>query len=258
MGEYSHIIDDMTWSFSRLESFEQCPFAWVNSYIYGEEKRNNFFSDFGSCMHCVLSEYFNREIGKEDLIVRYIELFSQIKSRAPTQKIKDGRFRDGLSYLSSPLSTFYEFDSREIISAEREFNISLDGLPFTGFVDLESHDTEFVVTDHKSSVIKPPSGRAKKTAYDLERERKARQLYIYAYAFHDKYGFWPDRLEFNCYRVPYFVSIKFSEAEMEETIRWAHETAKTISSADIFGPNIDQYYCRNICSMASCPYRDML
>lgn len=259
MGEFSHIIDDMTWSFSRLDLFGQCPYAWVNSYIYGEKKRNNFFSDFGTCMHTVLSEFFKNEIGKEDIVVRYIELFYNIKSRAPSRKIREGRFSDGMSYLTSPLSTLSDLKNRVILSTEREFSVSINGIPLTGFIDLESRDGgKTVITDHKSSVLKPPSGRKKKTNYDIEREHKARQLYIYAYAFHDLYGEWPDCLEFNCYRVPQIISMDFSQREMEETIRWVYETAQIISGTDSFGPNIEPYYCKNICDLASCPYRDML
>lgn len=260
MGEFSHIIDGMTWSFSRIEAFEQCPYEWVSRYIYGEDQRRLFFSDFGSFMHDILCRYFRNELAEESLADTYLLEFSEkVSGNAPSFQIISSRFEDGYSYLRSPFSTRVDLKNREILGVEQEFVLSLDGIPFTGVVDLVTSDNgELVVTDHKSTVIKPPSGRKKPTLYDQDRNKRARQLYLYALAVKEKYGQWPSRLEFNCFRVPEIVSIPFDEKAKDEVIRWVPEVTQKISDCERFSPNVDYFYCKNLCHLKECPYRDLL
>lgn len=259
MGEFSHIIDDMTWSFSRLESFDQCPYGWVSSYIYDEPERGIFFSEFGSCVHSVSAQYLSGEMGYELLRPRYIsEFFENCNGYYPSQKIRSERFQDGLSYFSSPFSTLFDLSAREVLDVERHFEMALGDIPFNGIIDLVSGDGGLVVTDHKSSNIKPPSGRKKPTQYDIEREQKSRQLYVYAQAIKELYGQYPDRLEFNCYRTPQIISIPFNQKDMDATIRWANDKAREISKCDDFVPNVDFFYCKNLCDLEECPYRELL
>lgn len=259
MGEFSHIIDDMTWSFSRLDSFEQCPYEWVSSYIYDEPERGIFFTQFGSCIHLVSAQYLSGEIEKDMLRSKYVSEFSEMcDGYFPSRKIKSDRFQEGLSYFSSPLSTLFDLDKRKILGVEERFEITLGDVPFNGVIDLISEDGGLVITDHKSSNIRPPSGRKKPTQYDIEREQKTRQLYVYAQAIKEKYGQYPDRLEFNCYRVPQIISIPFNQKDMDATVLWANDRAREISACDYFRPNVDFFYCKFLCDLESCPYRELL
>ena len=260
MGEFSHIIDGMTWSFSRIGSFLQCPYAWVSSYIYGEEKRRLFFSDFGSFMHDILRRYFSNELSAEELPYTYLTEFSEnVSGNAPSLKVISDRFEDGLSYLRSPVSGLAELKNRKILGVEQKFVLSVNDIPFVGIIDLTSEDGgDLVVTDHKSSQIKPPSGRKKPTLYDTERQEKARQLYLYAAAVHSQTGRWPDRLEFNCFRVPEIVQIPFDEKEKDDAIRWASSRVAEITECSDFTPKVDYFHCKYICDLAECPYRELL
>ena len=260
MGIYSHIIDGMTWSYSRLEKFDQCRYEWVSSYIYGEDQRQLFFSDFGSYMHDVLRRYFSDEIDYDKIADTYISEFPKtVSGPVPSSQIVLSRFEDGIAYLRSPFSGLQDMKNRDIRNVEWKFERQINGIPFVGIVDLVSYDNgELVVTDHKSSAIKPPSGRKKPTRYDIERNEKARQLYLYAPAIKEAYGEWPDRLEFNCFRTPSVISIPFNEKEEDNAIRWALSKIDEITECDNFTPNIDFFYCKYLCHLATCPYRDLL
>lgn len=260
MGQYSHIIDGMTWSFSRIETFHNCRYEWASLYIYGEEKRRLFFSDFGSFMHDMIRRFLSGEIEHRDLPDKYISEFSEnVSANAPSFQIISSRFEDGFSYLRSPMSGLVDLKSRDILRLEQSFDGYIDGIPFTGIVDMVSIDgDEMVITDHKSSVIKPPSGRKKATKYDTERNEKARQLYLYSVMAEEQLGRWPDRLEFNCFRVPEIVSIPFDAKAKDETIRWVHSAVDEISDCDRFDPNIDFFYCKYLCHLSECPYRDLI
>ena len=260
MGNFSHIIDGMTWSYSRLSAFDTCRYAWASLYLYGEDQRKLFFSDFGSYIHNLLRRYFAEEIEYDDLPDTYLSDFSKnVSGAVPSLQIISSRMEDGLSYFRSPFSGLKEMKQRRIVGIEQEFDCDIDGLPFVGIIDLESFDgDELVITDHKSSVIKPPSGRKKPTKYDIDRKEKSRQLYLYAPAVKAKFGRWPDRLEFNCYRVPEVISIPFDEHEKDDAVKWALAKSKEISECDDFTPNIDFFHCKYLCHLAQCPYRDML
>lgn len=48
---YEHIIDQMTWSYSRIKAFDDCPYRWFLKYIKCEPGSEMFFASYGSFMH---------------------------------------------------------------------------------------------------------------------------------------------------------------------------------------------------------------
>lgn len=59
---YKNILDNMVWSFSSVNSYCTCPYAFKLSYIDKKEKVNNAFAEFGSFVHSLLEKYFKGEI----------------------------------------------------------------------------------------------------------------------------------------------------------------------------------------------------
>ena len=51
------MIDNMVWSFSRLNSFKTCPYEWYLQYIEGISGEDNFYAEFGSYCHKILEKY---------------------------------------------------------------------------------------------------------------------------------------------------------------------------------------------------------
>lgn len=62
MSEYEFILDNMTFSFSSLTLFEQCPYAWYLKYIECRDKASNCYADFGSYCHKILEMYAKEEL----------------------------------------------------------------------------------------------------------------------------------------------------------------------------------------------------
>ena len=58
--------------------FEQCPLAWKRKYIDEEEGEDNFFAQFGSCVHYVLERYAKHEISLFDLVPEYKKSFKKM------------------------------------------------------------------------------------------------------------------------------------------------------------------------------------
>ena len=61
---YIDILDNMNWSFSRLNSFYSCKRNWYYNYIMKKESSDNFFSQYGTFAHKIF-EYYNK--GKMEL-----------------------------------------------------------------------------------------------------------------------------------------------------------------------------------------------
>lgn len=57
MSEYNFLIDNMIWSFSRLNSFCICKYEWYLQYIEEAEGTNNFYAEFGKFCHKILEMY---------------------------------------------------------------------------------------------------------------------------------------------------------------------------------------------------------
>ena len=61
--ELDFLLGTMQWSFSRLNSFYNCPYEWFLHYIQCNKSENGFFGEYGSLIHKIRSE--ERRVGKE-------------------------------------------------------------------------------------------------------------------------------------------------------------------------------------------------
>ena len=61
MGEeiYKPLIEDMTWSYSRVSSFDDCPYKWFMQYVGGETEASMFYSSYGKYIRELLAEHYS-------------------------------------------------------------------------------------------------------------------------------------------------------------------------------------------------------
>ena len=250
----------MTWSYSRLTAFEECPYRWFLTYLYRDPKtgqplrrQSGFFAEFGSFMHMILQLYLSGTLRLEELPVFYIRHFAgQVRARAPNDRIYRSYFEQGLCYLDS-----LSFPKREILGVERQYSFTFAGKPWIGYIDLCSMDGEkLILTDHKSRLLKPRSGRAAPTKSDLELDAYLRQLYVYSAAVHEHTGRWPDELEFNCFRGGTLIREPFLPERCAEVEEWARGRITEITVNDTWKPHPDYWRCNYLCDVcADCEYR---
>ena len=74
----SFIIDAMTWSFSRLNSFDNCPYEWRLNYIDNEKRKDNFFAQFGSLCHGILEDYAKNKLSLFEVSDAYEDRFPKM------------------------------------------------------------------------------------------------------------------------------------------------------------------------------------
>ena len=192
MDELEFLIDTMQWSFSRLNSYYNCPYKWRLHYLECNKSENGFFGEFGSLVHTILEKYAKGELSLFELNQYYEEHFcEEIPHDAPPNKYVDIRqsyFDKGQEYLNNidlDLSTY------EVLGVELKVNFEIEGKDFVGYIDLLLRDKsteEIVIVDHKSASIKIlKNGNISKSDQQHFLEFK-RQLYLYSIPIIKEYG----------------------------------------------------------------------
>lgn len=252
--KYDFLIDDMTWSYSRLTNFEQCNYGWLLNYIYHEERRSGFFAEYGSFMHDIIAKALTGQLEKSELASYFAKNFrKEVPTPATSPELKAKYFAVGKQYLRD-----FDFPHKKIVAVEEPVRFKIEGVPFVGYIDVISEENgELVITDHKSHDLKPFSKKypEKKTKTDLELEAYLRQLILYAVGVKKKYGRYPAMLEFNCFKSGQWISVPFDESLVQPTIDWVLKTCKMIRDENEWKPNMDYFFCKNLCDVRdACEY----
>lgn len=253
---YAHIISDMTWSYSRLKAFEDCPYRWFLRYIRCLPEKELFFSGYGKFMHELLAQCNLGTCTPAQAELAYLTEFrSKVIGDPPNFKVFQNYFQSGLSCLRS-LPQY----PQSPVAVEENVSFHIDGHAFTGFIDqIDLIGGDFVVTDHKSRNLSARSKRSAATAKDAELDGYLRQLYLYAIAVKQKYGSYPKALVFNCFRSNQRIVEPFCKSACEKAKQWAIASVQTITHESNFAPSPEYFKCRFLCGMQdSCVYRQLV
>lgn len=250
-NENKFIIDNMKWSFSRLNSFNNCPHEWYETYIMCNKGEDNFFGEFGSCCHKVLEQYAKNETSIFEISDKYMEQFSKtVLHEAPPNKyvdIAESYYNKGLDYFDN---LDLDLGAYEILGIEKEVHFQIGGKDFVGYIDLllkEKETGKIIILDHKSASIKLlKNGSVSKSDQKHFREF-IRQLCLYSIPVIKEYGK-VDELWWNLLKDQKWIKIDFNQEDFEESIKWAEETIKMIEKETEFPCNPDFYYCYYLCS----------
>ena len=245
MGDTKEIV----YSFSKLNSFDQCPYGWYLSYIEHSPQVNNAFSSYGTFVHELCEKYALGEYPLDSLADMYEWGFDEaVPEEFPPNKYTDLRqsyYDSGLKFLKS----WQGYAGCKILGVEEHFKIDIEDIKFQGFIDISFIDLRgrYILRDYKS--------HKKYSKTELLTAR--RQPYLYALYFYERYGRYPDALQFYTFRNEEnrVVEIEFNERDMNEAIRWAVDTAHRIESEWAFEKKPDMFFCMNLCGhRENCPY----
>ncbi len=254
-GKYQSVIRDMTWSYSRVQAFESCPYRWFLKYIREEKTGPTFFASFGSFLHKLIDRYYSEGRKPDQLVTDYLTGFRrEVEGSSPNSKIYSNWFQSGLRYLRSiqPLPF-------SVLETELKAEFPVYGVPMMGFIDYVGTDgDDLVIVDHKSRDLKPRSNRKKPTKQDEELDDYLRQLYLYSAAVEQKYGRLPKLLCFNCFRTGTLIREQFDEEKFIEAKQWLKRRTEAIAEEEEFRPNMDWFQCRYLCECRDeCEYFEM-
>lgn len=246
------IVDDMIWSFSRLNGFYTCKRMWYLTYISKSDRSIGFFTQYGLFGHEIFEKYGRGELKLEEIMPFIKDKYSDfVNIQAPPNPYVDL----GESYSNKMISSFENFKGfdDETLDIEKEISFELDffGIkkPFIGYIDRVSRDNKgIVITDYKS-----------KTKFASKKELKeyARQPYLYSEDIKNKYGEFPYKLCFDMFKSQNKVEIPFNMEDFEEAKQWARDTIQKIYDEVEFPCNVSQFFCDYICGVKeACDYME--
>lgn len=244
------VMDTMTWSFSRLNSYYNCAYEWYLHYLECNKSENGFFGEYGSFIHKILEKYISGELSLFDLNQYYEENFNEsVPHDAPPNKYVDIRqsyYDKGIEYLNN---IDLDLDRYEILGVEKEIHFTIEDKDFVGYIDLlvkDKETDEIIIIDHKSASIKIlKNGSISKTDQKHFLEFK-RQLYLYSIPIVKEYGS-VSKLKWNMFKDQKWIEIPWKQEEYDEAIQWAKDTLKLIENEFLWLPNQDYYYCNYLC-----------
>ena len=262
--ELDFLLDTMTWSFSRLNSFYNCPYEWKLRYIDCNKSENGFFGEYGSLIHKILEKYEKGELSLFELNDYYEEHFSEnVPHDAPPNKyvdIKQSYYEKGLDYFNN---IDLDLDKYEVLGVETELRFQIAGKDFVGYIDLllkEKETGKIIILDHKSASIKTlKNGKVSKSDQEHVREF-IRQLCLYAIPIIEEYGH-VDELWWNLFKDRNWLKMPFKKEDYDEAIQWAKDTLALIENEREWLPNnSSSYYCSYLCGQRNhaCEYKQHL
>ena len=267
----SFIISNMTYSFSRISSFYNCPYEWRSVYIDCESRDGSAMAQFGSLIHKILEMYFKGELDFFELTDYYEKNFDNFVTYEfpanPHVSLYNKYYQAGIEYLDN---FTFDFKKYEVLGIEKRVTFNIGNYDFVGCIDLLLGDKvtgEIIILDHKSASIGIlKSGKIAKKDREHFEDFK-RQLYLYSIPIIEEYGK-VDKLKWNLFKEQKFIEIPWKEDEYNESIRWAEQTIKNIENETEWNINKEMieaqeqgkyppFYCMNLCSQRfRCGFRN--
>ena len=253
---YAKIIDEMTFSFSRIHAYEQCPFLFYLKYIEKRDGESNFYASNGKAMHEVFEEILTEKIPIDDCTTAYADKFDLI-CETERQSIMDSTFEKCMDYLAEiePIDE----DKYEIIGVEMKLCFKVGKYKFVGFADLVVRNKingEVILVDHKQAGhFLKKDGTPLKNQLDSFLAYK-KQMYLYCKGLKDQYGIQVDKIVWHHFKdMGQITVIPFVQEEQDETIEWAKNLIEKIKKDKKYEHKDSYIMCKSLCDYRNdCEY----
>lgn len=253
-------LDNMVWSFSRVNSIGSCLYAFYKHYIEGNEEEPNCWAQYGTICHETLEKYLKGELDMFTVLPYYQEHYSEVVTcDFPPNKYVDlgeKAYTLGEEYFSN---INFDFNRYEILGVEKELNFKVGKYPFKGYADAVYRDKEtgeIILRDHKTSSFSylANGGISKKDLPHFESFK--RQELLYTIPLIEEYGK-VDKLTWNMIRDKRIIEIPFNMDEFKEAQEWAINNIKMLEEELLWLPDTsNSYWCNCICGQrGTCFYR---
>ena len=248
MSIYKSILDNMVWSFSRVNTYDYCPYSWYLRYIEKSDGVGTFYADNGKAVHEVLESVANGSITVYDAPIVYLDKFNNIQNTVK-QSIMDKTFDSCMEYLSQLDEDI--LNEYKVVGSELKIEFKIGKYNFVGYIDLllENSDGELIIVDHKSA---DPFLKKNGEPYAATRQMfdgYVKQLYLYSIGVKQIYGKYPTLLVFNHFKANgKRTVIKWDEIECENAKKWAIDTIKKIYKDKRFEAITKTSFCYRLCA----------
>ena len=229
-------------SFSQLETYERCPYAYWLRYVKGVPEPPNHYAAFGSFIHGLIEQdgkarMLGRIIPETDLLDRYAKGFPRDAFASP--ELADQYWQKGLAMMRHYRAST---KTAEVIDVESPFQIDPSfGVPIVGYIDrIEKRDGEYWILDYKT-------GRPF-TADD----HRADQLLLYGLAFFRRYRRRPKRMVFHFLGTNDYVEMPLTQDRLDRLRDRFVRMLQGLRQGQFGFTNASPFWCEIICG-----YRDI-
>ena len=249
----------MTFSFSRLHLYEQCPYAFYKRYIE-EDKcgEDNFYAENGSLMHEIFKKLLLGDLSLEKAPGYYQEEFECICSSVK-QSTMNNTFDKCIDYLCTVDP--FESEKYEIIDVEKKIDFKIGKYNFVGYPDLiikSRANGEVILVDHKSAdhFLKSDGSVLKNKLDDFIAYSK--QMYMYCKAIKDTYNMQVNKIVWHHFKDGgALTSIKFNQEDYEKTLGWCNYIIDKIKKDKRFEAKKSYMMCKSLCDFRNtCEYQN--
>lgn len=255
---YTKQLNDMTWSFSRIHCWEQCPYQFYLKYIEERDGESNFYAENGKAMHelfeCLLKEKMDIDRCTEEYEKRF-----DLICETERQSIMDSTYEKCMNYLCEiePLEEKYE-----VVGAELELNFKIGKYNFTGYVDcvLRNKDNgEIILVDHKQA-----GHFLKKNGEPLKNQEAnfyayKHQMYIYCKGLKECLGIDVNKIVWHHFKDNgQLTMIPFVQEELDNTEEWVIDCIEKIKKDKSFDAIEEFVMCKSLCDFRNdCEYKEL-
>lgn len=144
------------WSFSKMNEYRNCPYAYYLNRIKKVPKHENIYSILGTLAHDINEAYYSNGASKNDMIDLFEEGLDKVRlskyrfSSDPDKNVK--MFNKYSSCVRHFYENFQPVNAKVI--REKEVYTDINGHIFLGYIDqLHFEDGYLIITDDKTSSI---------------------------------------------------------------------------------------------------------
>ena len=218
---YTKEINNMTYSFSRLHAYEQCPYLFYLKYIEGREGESNFYAANGKAMHEIFEELLTEKISIDECTIAYAEKFDMI-FETERESIMENTYEKCMDFLCE--MDDIDRNLYEIIGVEMILEFMVEKYKFKGFADLVVKNKltgEVILVDHKQAghFLKKDGTPLKNQLDNFLAYKK--QMYLYCKGLKEQHGIQVDKIVWNHFKESQVTVIPFRQEELDETVEWA-------------------------------------
>lgn len=208
-------------NYSKINSYNFCPFLYKFIYIEGKYTPFNAYSSFGLSIHKTLDKYAKNKGDFNDLLIYYEECWRHEGYNSPSEMME--------FYLKGKkiLENFWlreQSKNSEIIFSEKDFEFDLDEFKIKGTIDRVDR-----LKNGKIELIEYKTGNEER---DIERLKNDKQLAIYAVGLKRCYNLVPDYISFYLLSLDSVVTVDYDVINENKILEYLKDIGKKIINGD--------------------------
>jgi hypothetical protein len=255
MGSFDFILSSFKHSHSSAKGYETCNYSFYLTYIQAEDRKQNFYGQYGIFSHKILEKFFKDKLAVYELAPYYRENYEKYITLEPPSYKKNNASQEyydkGLNYFEN-----FSFDKSlyEIILIEEALEFSLQKTKVVVKPDLilkEKSTGKYILVDFKTANAYKNGKLDKGKMKDY-----LRQFYLYAY------GIWlVKEIAIDEIHV-WFITcgkteiVKVDAMEAQNVLDWFYDITEKINQDEEWKPYTgNPFFCNFLCSVKySCPF----